>query len=68
MILQKIVNWIKTRINTEYNMCYDQQEAEGHAVFGNCGGLTGGNWSTGYLSEECIDCPYLVLINEKGDK
>lgn len=33
-----------------------------------CGGLTGGDRSTNYLSETCIGCQYLVLVNDKKEE
>lgn len=38
------------------------------AVFGCCRGLTGGTRRTGYLQENCVDCPYLVLFDKKGER
>lgn len=28
----------------------------------NCYGLTGGDYSTGYLQIECVDCPYRSAV------
>lgn len=41
-----------------YEPCYNDRENEGYAVFGMYGGAVGGTRNTGYLSEECISCPY----------
>ena len=41
-----------------YESCYTAREDEEYAVFEMCGGTVGGTRNTGYLSEECIDCPY----------
>lgn len=45
-----------------YESCYVAREDEGYAVFGMCGGTVGGTRNTGYLSEECISCPYYTDI------
>ena len=42
-------------------------EDQGIAVFGMCKGLAGGDFNSGYLQYKCIDCPYLVLINEEEE-
>lgn len=56
-------------ITTDYDKCYSYMEREGHAIFGCCGGITGGTKNTDYLSETCIDCPYLILgCNSKDRK
>lgn len=44
-----------------YDKCYSDMEQEVYAAMGCCGGLSGGTRSTEYLSEQCIDCPHLVL-------
>lgn len=44
--------------------CYMKREEEGYAAFLCCGGLTGGTKETGYLQEQCIDCPYYVEIKK----
>ena len=46
---------------TDYDKCYSEMEHQGYAIMECCGGLTGGTKSTDYLSEICIECPYLVL-------
>lgn len=33
-----------------------------------CGGLAGGTKYTDYLSEQCIDCPHLVLGCKPKDR
>lgn len=45
-----------------YESCYVARKDEGYAVFGMCGGTVGGTRNTGYLSEECISCPYYTDI------
>lgn len=32
---------------------------------GNCCGIVGGTSNTEYLSEGCIDCPHLCLIDKE---
>lgn len=51
-----------------YDKCYSEMENAGIAVFGCCRGLTGGTRRTDYLQGNCVDCPYLVLFNNEGDK
>lgn len=56
-------------LTTDYDRCYSDMEREGHAAMGCCGGITGGTKNTDYLSEICVDCPYLVLgCNQKDRK
>ena len=52
---------------SDYDKCYSEMEDTGTAVFGCCRGLTGGTRHTGYLQENCVDCPYLVLFDKKGE-
>jgi hypothetical protein len=47
-----------------HEKCYAQMHADGHAAMGCCGGLTGGDVSTGYLQYECLNCRYFVGIND----
>lgn len=61
-----ILKWIKEvgfkiqeKIYGSYERCYSEQEYSGNAAMGLCGGLTGGTRLTDYLSESCIECPYL---------
>ena len=44
-----------------YDKCYKEMENKNKAKNKCCYGLAGGTRSTDYLSESCIDCPYLVL-------
>lgn len=46
---------------SSYDKCYARMEYAGDAVFGCCGGLSGGTKNTDYLQESCINCPYLTL-------
>ena len=48
--------------------CYSEMEKEGYAAMGCCGGMVGGDRNTGFLSYSCIDCPHLVLINERRNE
>lgn len=47
-----------------YESCYAAREDEGYAVFGMCGGAVGGTRNTGYLSEECINCPHYIELRK----
>lgn len=40
--------------------CYNEQEANGNAIFGMCGGVMGGSSLTEYLDEKCLDCAFFV--------
>ena len=53
---------------SDYDKCYSEMEDTGTAVFGCCRGLTGGTRHIGYLQENCVDCPYLVLFDKKGEE
>lgn len=56
-------------VTPEYDKCYSDMERQGYAVMDCCGGLVGGTRATDYLSEQCIDCPHLVLgCNPKDGK
>ena len=52
----------------DYDKCYSEMENTGIAAFNCCRGLTGGTRHTGYLQENCVDCPYLVLFDKKGER
>ena len=52
----------------DHDKCYSEMENAGIAVFGCCRGLTGGTQHTDYLQENCVDCPYLVLFDKKGER
>lgn len=64
MILD-LIKELRKKLFGRYARCYTTQEYLGHAVFGMCGGLSGGTSNTEYLSESCVGCPYLYL--EKGE-
>ena len=64
-MLEKIRKWIKRMIyKSSHQYCYDMREAEGIAVFGSCCGVVGGDRFSGYLAYQCVDCPYLVLVDD----
>ena len=50
-----------------HETCYKEMEKQGIAVFGMCKGVVGGDVYTDYLSYQCIDCPYLTLIDRSGN-
>lgn len=52
-------------LTTDYDKCYSDKERQGYAAMGCCGGMVGGTRATEYLSESCIDCPYLILSKNK---
>lgn len=52
---------IMAKIFNPYDSCYTEQEHIGYATMGMCSGYVGGTQATGYLSEQCVSCPYLVL-------
>lgn len=56
---------IQEKIFGSYETCYTEQEHQGNGTMGLCGGLVGGTYATGYLSEKCIGCPHLRLPNDK---
>lgn len=53
---------------SDYDKCYSEMENAGIAAFNCYCGLTGGTRHTDYLQENCVDCPYLVLSDNKGEK
>ena len=64
--MKKIINNIKKFIEKinyyfSHKSCYDDRERQGKAVFGMCGGVAGGDFNSGYLNYDCMDCPYLTL-------
>lgn len=62
----KILNFIKSLIQNHYDSCYTDMEYRGYASMNCCGGTVGGTYATDYLSESCINCPYLVMGVRKG--
>lgn len=57
-MLKKIISKIKLLKRKWYFSCYKDMRS---AKNGKCPGLAGGTKATEYLSESCIDCPYLCL-------
>ena len=55
-------------ITPDYEKCYSEMEYQGYAAMGCCGGLVGGTSATDYLSESCVECPHLVLIDNTERK
>lgn len=45
--------------------CYKFMDEQGEAVDGKCGGLAGGDRTTGYLQLQCVDCPHLTIMQGK---
>ena len=50
----------KIRYFFSKDSCYDNMALQGKASDGKCKGVAGGTWATGFLSESCVDCPYMV--------
>lgn len=63
-----LISFIIWGATPEYDKCYTDMENTGYASMCCCGGLTGGDRSTNYLSETCIGCPYLVLVNDRKEE
>lgn len=57
-ILSKKFN-LREKIFGFHDSCYTEKEYSGYAAMGCCRGVYGGTAATEYLSEDCIDCPYL---------
>lgn len=68
VIFLGFVCWIIDLCKTDYDRCYSQMESRGDAVFGECGGLSGGTRATEYLSEQCVSCPFLSLATMSAGK
>lgn len=64
VIWQKIKEWfqILKQALSKAN-CYKAREAEGYAIFGMCGGLMGGDYSTEYLQYSCCGCKYYTEVD-----
>lgn len=68
-MLNKIINFIKSLFPPLcYEYCYSDREREGIASMGCCCGVVGGTRNTEYLSEQCVSCPYLVLIEKENER
>ena len=63
IVILLIILFVIRIITTDYDKCYSEREYEGYAAMGCCKGLVGGTSATDYLSESCVECPYLVLTN-----
>jgi hypothetical protein len=64
-MIKRIVIWIKKiKYYWSREHCYDQREYEGYAAMGSCGGLAGGDSSSGYLQFSCIECPHFVDLTK----
>lgn len=59
-MFKKIFLWIKNFIDWDHSQCYDIMERRGYAAFGNCSGVVGGDVTTNYLCNSCMDCKYFV--------
>ena len=68
IVILLILVFVIRIITTDYDKCYSEREYEGYAAMGCCGGLVGGTSATDYLSEICVECPHLVLINNTERK
>ena len=66
-MLKKIGEWMINVLVNPYNNCYKDMEYLGIAAMGCCSGAVGGTSATEYLSEQCVGCPYFVLV-KKRDK
>ena len=55
MFIAKLMNFFKI---SSKEKCYDNMELRGIAFNGVCSGVCGGDYNTGYLSYDCIDCKY----------
>ena len=64
-MLRFIFEYLHNLKINKYSRCYSEREKTGDAVFMNCSGLVGGTSNTEYLQEQCLDCPYFVMINRK---
>ena len=51
----------KIKYYFSHKCCYDTKERSGKAVFGMCYGEFGGDEESGYISYQCMDCPYLTF-------
>lgn len=55
----------KIRYELSHESCYDKMEEEGVASNGCCCGVVGGDRTTDYTAEFCLDCPYYSPINSQ---
>ena len=57
-MFRRIAKKIKYFLSNE--SCYDDMVLRGIAKDGKCKGIAGGSWETGFLSEGCVTCPYMI--------
>ena len=55
----------KIQYELSHESCYDKMEADGVAVNGSCCGVVGGDRTTDYTAEFCLDCPYYSSVNSQ---
>ena len=55
----------KIQYKLSHESCYDEMEADGVASNGSCCGMVGGDRTTDYIAEFCLDCPYFSPVNSK---
>lgn len=62
-------HWIKNRLNEHYRKCFEvmKKKYTSNTHLDKCYGMYGGDWYTDNLSYECLDCPYLELIERCKD-
>ena len=56
----------KVRYYFSYNACYNEMESRNVAAMSRCCGVSGGDNNSGYLNYNCINCPYLCLVDKEG--
>lgn len=57
----------KIRYELSHESCYDKMEEDGVAKNGNCCGVVGGDRTTDYTAEFCLDCPYYSPVNSQEE-
>ena len=55
----------KIQYELSHERCYEEMEEDGIASNGKCCGMVGGDRTTDYTAEFCLDCPYFVPINSQ---
>lgn len=58
-LIKKFIKRI--RYYFSHKSCYNRKQLSGKVVFGMCCGEFGGDVGSGYISYQCMDCPYLML-------
>lgn len=61
--MKELIQRAKYRLSREY--CYNEMESRGIAAMSCCSGLAGGDFNSGHLQYECVDCPYFVDVTKK---